>query len=157
MLNTTKQLIRYSAFLLALFLVNVAFGQSVTQTIRGKISDQDSEAPLSSVKLLCLDSNPLQGAISDESGNFRIPNVPVGRSRILKISFLGYEDKTLSNLLLSSAKELVLNIKLIEAIHTTDEVIIGAKKDRTEVINEMAMISSRSFSVEETKALCRSN
>ncbi|MCB0840283.1 MAG: TonB-dependent receptor, partial [Bacteroidetes bacterium] len=55
------------------------------------------------------------------------------------------------NLLLNSAKELILNISLIESIHTTEEVVIGAKQNKTEVINEMAMISSRSFSVEETK------
>ena len=150
MFNITKQLITYGAFALFLLFANSILGQSVTQTIRGKIIDQDSENPLSSAKIILLDSNPLRGAISDENGTFRIDNVPVGRVS-LQVSFLGFEDKTLSNLLLTSAKELILNVQLVESIHTTDEVIIGGKKNKTEVINEMAMISSRSFSVEETK------
>ncbi|MCB0842114.1 MAG: TonB-dependent receptor, partial [Bacteroidetes bacterium] len=150
MRNITKRHFSLSIFLIILCICNLSFGQSVTQTIRGKVSDQDSEAPLESAKIIVLGTNPLLGAISDENGNFRIDHVPVGRVSI-RVSYLGYEDKNVPNLLLNSAKELILNISLIESIHTTEEVVIGAKQNKTEVINEMAMISSRSFSVEETK------
>ncbi|MEZ4848941.1 MAG: carboxypeptidase-like regulatory domain-containing protein [Bacteroidia bacterium] len=150
MRNITKRHFSLSIFLIILCICNFAYGQSVTQTIRGKVSDQDSEAPLESAKIIVLGTNPILGAVSDENGNFRIDHVPVGRVSI-RVSYLGYEDKNVPNLLLNSAKELILNISLIESIHTTEEVVIGAKQNKTEVINEMAMISSRSFSVEETK------
>ncbi|MCB0851551.1 MAG: TonB-dependent receptor, partial [Bacteroidetes bacterium] len=150
MRNITKRHFSLSIFLIILCICNFAYGQSVTQTIRGKVSDQDSEAPLESAKIIVLGTNPILGAVSDENGNFRIDHVPVGRVSI-RVSYLGYEYKNVPNLLLNSAKELILNISLIESIHTTEEVVIGAKQNKTEVINEMAMISSRSFSVEETK------
>ncbi|MEM6804415.1 MAG: TonB-dependent receptor [Bacteroidota bacterium] len=123
---------------------------SPTQRIRGTVRDQDSEAVLASARIMVLNSQPTKGAISDAQGNFRIDNVPVGRVS-LKVSYLGYEDKIISNLLLGSGKELILQIEMQESIHTIDEVIIGAQKNKAEVLNEMSLISARSFSVEETK------
>ena len=156
MLTTTNQFFRCTLFCLLLAFTNLLQSQSITQTIRGKVTDRDSHAPLSSVKIILPNSDPILGAITDQEGNFRIENVAVGRVD-LKVSLLGYEDRSIPNLLLGSGKELILNIELLESIHTLDEVIIGAKKDKSQVLNEMAVISARSFFSRRNQAICRSN
>ena len=60
--------------------------------------------------------------------------------------------RLLSNVLVGTGKELVLKIELTESITALDEVVITAGSDnKAEAFNEMATVSARSFSVEETK------
>ena len=50
-----------------------------------------------------------------------------------------------------SAKEVVLEVQLTESVIQLDDVVITGEAKRNESINEMAIISSRQFSTEETK------
>ena len=84
------------------------------------------------------------------NGQFELNGVPLGRQS-LQISFLGYEPSTINNLLVSSGKEIILQIKLQESYHAVDEITVTAGAGKSGTKNEMAMISSRSFSVEETE------
>lgn len=122
----------------------------MTQNIRGKVVDQDSKLPLDGVLVQLIEPAASIGAITDEDGLFRLENVPVGRVTI-KVTYIGYEDRTYSNLLLNSAKELVLNVQISESVASLKAAVVKGKKPKQRVINEMAIISSRSFSVEETK------
>ncbi len=124
--------------------------QELTQIIKGHIIDQDSKSPLIGATVIVIGSDPILGGITDVDGAFKIAGVPVGRVS-LKISSIGYEDKVIPNLLISSAKEFILNIDMEESFEQLAEVIVTAKKNKSEVLNEMSLVSSRSFSVEETK------
>jgi hypothetical protein len=73
----------------------------------------------------------------------------VGR-HTLRVTYLGYEPLTLPNLLLTSGKELVLNLELVESTIHLEAATVVAKHDKTKTLNEMATVSARSFSVEET-------
>jgi hypothetical protein len=128
----------------------LAQSQSVTQTVRGTIVDQDSNAPLIGATIVVLGSNPLIGSVTDLDGNFRLERVPIGRIS-LKITSIGYEDRTVPNLLVGSAKEEVLNITLTESIQHLEEITITANETKGEVLNEMAITSAHTFSVEETQ------
>ena len=82
---------------------------------------------------------------------FRIENVQVGRVN-LKITCIGYEDKTVSNLLISSGKESIVNMEMTESLISMEELVISANsQDKDQPLNEMAVVSARQFSVEETK------
>jgi len=126
-----------------------ANNDNITQTIRGKVIDIDTKAPLLAANVIVLDSEPFIATTTDFNGDFRLENVPVGRVS-LKISFIGYEDRVMPNLLLGSAKELVLSIEMTESITSINEVEITATKHKAETVNEMAVTSVRNFSVEET-------
>ncbi len=127
-----------------------SFGQGITQTIRGTILDTDSNIPLPGASIIVLGVEPFIGAVTDINGAFRLENVPIGRVN-LKITFVGYEDRVIPNLLVSSAKEEVLAITLTESVSRLEEVVISANETRGEVINEMALVSAHTFSVEETQ------
>jgi len=124
--------------------------ESYKQNIRGVILDDDTEVPLPGASVILLNTNPIIGTISDTNGRFIIKNVPVGRIS-LRISFIGYEEIVLSNLPLSSGKELVLSIKLKEKVFLTNEVVVKAYGRKDKPINEMATVSARSFTTEETE------
>src|SRR5690606_29234721 len=69
----------------------------------------------------------------------------------LKISFVGYEEKLLSNLLITSGKETVLEVALQESLIGMEEVVITANQNKSQIANEMALVSARGFTVDETK------
>jgi hypothetical protein len=126
------------------------YSQNVTQTIRGQVTDKESKSPLvGATAVLFIDSVMKAGAVADIDGSFRIDDVPVGRVN-LRFSFVGYNDVMLSNLIITAGKEVILNIEMEENATLLDAVTISAKSDRGEVNNEMAVVSVRTFSVEET-------
>lgn len=129
---------------------HIAFCQNLTQTIRGTVIDQDSRIPLVGATVVVVGTDPLKGTVTDINGDFRLEQVPVGR-HALRITFVGYEEVTIPEILVGSAKEVVLNIELVEALTQLKEVVISAGMDKGKSLNEMATVSARSFTVEETR------
>ncbi len=135
--------------LIAVF-ATIAFTQNLTQTVRGTIIDTDSKLSIVGATVVILNSNPIIGTITDINGNFRLDNIPIGRIS-LQLSFIGYEDRIVANVEVNSGKETVLNLSLRESVVNLKEVVIKANKKNGEAVNEMAIISSRSISTEQTK------
>lgn len=133
---------------LMLFILSVQ--SQTTQSIKGTIIDNESEQPLAFATIMILNSNPPLGVISDENGEFRFEEVAVGRVS-LKVSYVGYEEAIVAGVLLSSGKELDLNIGLQESFASLNEVEVKAMERKDEALNQMATVSARSISVEETK------
>src|SRR5690606_26240599 len=136
---------------LMVFLVSVCLhGQTLTQTVKGKVLDAATDAPLRGATVTLLNIVPAIGAVTDEQGLFRLENVPVGRQSFL-CSYLGYEETLMSEILVGSGKEIDLLIRLEESFQQLDEVVLAAPTDNTRPNNALATVSARSFSVEETK------
>ncbi len=139
---------------LLLWIIGLGFAhvsaQDIQQTIRGYILDQDTQTPIIGANVIVVDSDPIIGASTDVDGYFRLEGVPIGRVTLL-ISSIGYEQKVMPGLLLNSAKELVLDVTMQESIQEMEEIVIKANQDKTQSIDEMALISARMFSVEETE------
>lgn len=126
------------------------FSQQLTQTVRGAIVDADTKTPLVGAVVAITGTDPLMGTVTDLKGNFRFDNIPVGRITI-QVSYLGYEPKTIPNIEVNSGKEAVLNFSLQESVIKIEEVVIKPKRKNGEALNEMALISARSISTEQTK------
>ena len=122
----------------------------LTQTIRGSITDAITGSPLIGAYVIVLNSEPKIGVAADVNGLFELKKVPVGRQS-LEINYLGYETKTFANLLVVSGKELMLDIKLEEKTTGISEIVVRAASKKATAQNDMAMISARTFSVEETE------
>lgn len=121
-----------------------------TQSIKGNVIDKDTKMPLIGATISITDVDPPLGVITDVNGYFEILDVPVGRHKI-SCQYLGYESFLSDNTIVNSAKELVFNIELLEASFTTSEVVVTALKHGSEPLNELSIVSTRSFSVEETQ------
>ncbi|MFY0689393.1 MAG: TonB-dependent receptor [Cyclobacteriaceae bacterium] len=137
-----------STVLFAIILATQA--QQLTQTVKGRILDQQSKTPIIGATILIKDSDPLLGTVTDVDGYFRLQEIPIGRHTII-ISSIGYEPKVLSEILLSSGKEVVINTSLAESLIEMDEVVVVANdQHKGQPLNDLATISAISLSVEET-------
>ncbi|TVQ08267.1 MAG: TonB-dependent receptor [Bacteroidetes bacterium] len=134
------------AFLLITTILT-ATSQQHTQTIRGSVYDKMNNEPLPGATIIIINSNPLVGAISDLDGNFALQQVPVGRHN-LQMSMVGYESFIISELLVSTGREIVLNTGLMRHSVDLGEVVVRVNKDVP--LNSMTTLSSRQFTVEET-------
>jgi len=127
-----------------------ALCQSPTQTVRGSVYDNESQFPLTGVKVeVVLENEELSSfrTATDFNGEFNIENVPVGKHSLVA-SYAMYV-KSSKTIEVSSGKELIINIPLIEFVSEQEEVVVHARKQGV-VINELALISAQQFSVEET-------
>jgi len=121
----------------------------LTQNVRGTIIDAETKAPLVGATVSVAVAEKTRGAISDELGNFIIKDVTVGRINIL-VQYLGYENQVINQIELKSAKELVLDLELQEKFSSVGAVVVTGKLSKEKPLNEMAAVSARSFTVEET-------
>lgn len=143
---------RFLLISLFFFISNVSLAQSLTQTVRGKVIDTDSKAPLPGVSVFVVGPTAAItiAASTDVNGNFRLQNVPVGRQTI-KAVIMGYEEAVLMNQVIGSGKELVLTIEMKEKVYTADEVVVVYERDKTKANNELVTNSARNFRNEETE------
>ena len=129
-----------------------ALAQSV-QTVRGRVVDAVSQTPLVGVNVVVLNVGDVPlGASTDANGDYLITGVPVGRQTI-KITYVGFEEQVIPNIVVTAGKEVILNIALTESVNSLDEVVIVAdsREDKTATNNDLAVVSARSFNVDDTK------
>jgi hypothetical protein len=138
-----------TTLLIALF-SSLAFSQKLTQTVRGTIIDTDSKLPLIGATVIIVGVNPPVGAATDDKGNFRIEKVSVGRIA-LQLSYIGYQSNTISDIVVNSGKEVVLDFSMQESVVKMDEAVVKAYRKKGEPINEMSQLSLHSITLEETK------
>lgn len=142
---------RFRFILMTAFLLcNSVRGQELTQTIRGTVVDKITQMPLPGANVVVINSNPFIGTTTDVDGQFKITKVPVG-NHSLKISYIGYKEFTLPNVVLNSGKEVVLSIGIEENAIQGKEVVVTGKVEKNKAINEYSVVSARTFSVEETQ------
>jgi hypothetical protein len=142
---------RCGLIFLSFYLISLSIrAQTLTQTIRGTVVDQSLQTPLPGATVVILNTTRSKGTSTDASGQFRLEQVPVGR-QTLQISVVGYKNAMLQNITVDAGKELVLTIALEEAISQLSEVTVKPTVDKDKPLNEMAAVSARTFSVEETQ------
>ena len=134
-------------FQVVLLLLPVVCMAQRVQRIKGSITDKESKAPLIGVIISVTDLTPAPGGVTDADGNFVIENVPVGKHTI-SVSYIGYQGSTVNDVLVTSAKEVVLPLELEESAVKMTEVVVTNKREH---INDMALISTRTFDVQETE------
>ena len=135
--------------LLIISLVSLPLIGQIAQTLKGSVVDSESQYPLIGARLTLVssDSSVIIKNMTDIDGLFNFQDVPIGKYQLLA-SYSSYLSSTLT-VTVNSGRESVVNIQLNEDIVTTEEVqIVGKKVDQLN--NEMATISARQFSVEET-------
>jgi hypothetical protein len=123
-----------------------------TQIVKGTISDKAVKTPLigATIQMLTTAGENTTGAVSDADGHFRIAGVPIGKAS-LRVTYLGYKPAVLNNVTVNSGKEVDLSIELEEDIIRAKEVVVTAKVEKQKPLNDLAVVSARTFSVEETQ------
>ena len=123
-----------------------------THTIKGSVIDKDTKQAIIGATIMITDADPPIGTTSDQEGNYILENIPIGR-RSLECKYLGYSTYKSEGLVLNSVKEVNLIIEMTEETVNIDEVVVKALSFANEPINDLSIVSTRSFSVEETERI----
>jgi hypothetical protein len=136
---------------LFLFFIPFFTHAQIAQNIHGYCTDKVSTAPLQSVAISVYNSKNelIKSAFTDSNGFYTMPQIPIGRIN-LKANYVGYSVFYASNIELSSAKELILNIELEEKNNTISTIEIADKKTVNALKESMVSVSARSFNIEES-------
>lgn len=120
---------------------------AVTQTVRGTVRDAAAKAPVIGATVVVVGLTPALGASTDADGRFRLPGVPVGRLK-LRVTSVGYEDLFLSEVTVTSGREVVLDLSMTERLTKLDEVQVTYKRvdDARVTNNDLVTVSGRPFS-----------
>ncbi len=130
-----------------LFLFQLSFAQNNKQNVRGVVTDKLSQTTLPGVAVEIKNETEKKAGSTDINGNFVLTDISPDRYEI-KVSFIGYKDVVIPNVVVTSGKEIVLDIAMVENITTLNEVIVtSSSKDKT--INDLTSNSARTFSMEE--------
>lgn len=121
--------------------------QKLTQTIRGIVVDSKTNAPIEYASVYVLEEPSLNSS-TDSLGNFRISNVPIGRYNI-QASFTGYHISIISEVSVTSSKEVYVEIPMDENIQYLAEVLVKPEIKKNRTINPMAITGGRMISMEE--------
>lgn len=133
-------------FLLILIaLPSLLFAQNNTQNIRGVVTDKLSQTPLTGVIVQI--ASIQKGVSSDAKGNYTLSNIPPDRYDIVA-TFLGYKTITIPNVVVTSGKEVIIDIAMEESYKQIGEVVVKAN-NKEGTINKLATVSARTFSMEE--------
>lgn len=116
------------------------------QTIRGTITDAASGEPLPYVSVKVCENH--SGVITNERGEFEISNLPIGRYTI-EASSLGYTPVVMPEVLISSNKDVTLNISLKENASTLSAVVVKPQVSKEMPLNKMVLTGGKMLSVEE--------
>jgi hypothetical protein len=131
---------------LFVLLPSVLFAQKNNfQTIRGSIIDKQSHITLVGVTIQINSLNI--GTSSDASGNYILSDIPPNRYEVT-VRFMGYKSQIIPNVIVTSGKEVVLDIAMEEEFQQLKEVAVTATT-KSSVINKLSSVSARTFSMEE--------
>ncbi len=138
----------FGIVLLATLATGVTAQTGPTGRIRGTVVDAASGQPLPYAALTAPDAGSSVGTTTDEQGAFTLPPLPVGRHTV-QAWFVGYEPAIVREVMVSSAKETVLQIALKENVQRIEEVVVRPRINKEAPINPMALAGARMLSVEE--------
>ncbi len=140
-----KRLLIASAILLYL---PASLAQVPSQNLKGTITDLLGEPVLGATIKWLGDSVNVRGTASDLDGNFVIPSIPVGRQSFL-VESVQYRNQLIENVIITSAKEVVLKIVLEEDTYMMNDIVI-VDKQVGDAGNAFTKVSSIAFNIAET-------
>lgn len=128
-----------------LFLPFISIAQNNTQRIRGVVSDKLTQMPLAgaSVQIVTLQD----GTKTDTLGKYVIDGLLPDRYDI-RVSYAGYKTVTIPNIVVTSGKQVIVDIAMEENFSTLGNVVVKAS-NKGGTINKLASVSARTFSMEE--------
>lgn len=130
-------------------IINSVQAQNYVQTINGIVSDKDSKETLIGASVILVGSNPIIGTITGEDGRFVLKNIPVGRQTLM-VSYIGYSDIIIPEILVTTGKVVSLNIELSQNLMQLQEVQVKASEtDKDKTLNTMSTISARKLNMED--------
>ncbi|MBP6620354.1 MAG: TonB-dependent receptor, partial [Leadbetterella sp.] len=135
---------------ITLFLITSITGFSQKNgSITGKVLDKSSQEILPFVSLQIVGTQ--KGGTTDENGNFRISEIPVGTYNIL-FSYIGYQNFTLFNVVINTGNESTFQVELEAQKNDLKALEVTAKKETAFTGTLESPLSIQKLTTEEIRA-----
>jgi len=120
-----KMYLAFVAFLIAAS----AFSQGVTtSSMQGSVQDQSGEALFgANVVATHTPSGSVYGAIVNEEGRFYLPNIRVGGPYTVKVTYVGFQDRTFEGINLGLGQSFNLKVEMSEGLEL-EEVVVTSQR-----------------------------
>lgn len=136
-------------YVLIAILFSLRLSAQLTQTVKGRVMDKVTGIGLPGA-IVQMRSNGLNKVTTaNNDGYYKLTEVPVGRQAFL-FTYTGYRPVPMTDIIITSGKEVVLNVEMEESAVEMAEVEIKASGD-TDVVSTMQMANMKTFSLEETE------
>lgn len=142
-----KKFIFLISAIIGIIYSSVGHAQQITQKIHGRVIDIVTNEPIPFATIQMADDESL-GCVSDSLGRFELKGISVGRHS-LKCKYLGYEPLEVNDVLVTSAKEAIVDFKMRERANNIGGVIVRPKLIKENTLNNMVLTGGRMFSIEE--------
>ena len=119
-------------FILFISFISSIKAQEITQILRGRVIEAVSKAPISDAAITII--NTKFSTSANTEGVFQMEQIPVGRYR-LTISSVGFQPLILTDILVESGKETVLEIVLNTSTTALDTFVYVAQSSDRSAIN----------------------
>ena len=119
-------------FILFISFISSIKAQEITQILRGRVIEAVSKAPISDAAITI--NNTKFSISANTEGVFQMEQIPVGRYR-LTISSVGFQPLILTDILVESGKETVLEIVLNTSTTALDTFVYVAQSSDRSAIN----------------------
>ena len=138
---------RITNFLLIVTLIFCGAVSMQAETLRGTVKDAITGEPLigATVKIVELEN---AAAIADIDGKYQI-NLAKGGRYTIEANYVGYEPSVTKEILISGAKEVVLDITLRENSTELKEVVVRPRVNKEATVNPTVLTGGVMLSMEE--------
>ncbi len=139
---------KYLISILLFCFASLLQAQPMLQNVRGIVKDNITGVGLENVNVILTNDTIRKGTTTDKSGAFLFEKVQLGYYD-LHFSSVGYESKLYPRIRVVSSHESYIIAELDVSIEMLEEatIVYSSRKDRP--VNPRAMVSSRSFTLEE--------
>lgn len=109
-------------YLTFIFFISVIYAQNNGKIV-GEILDSETKSPLPGANVVLVET--ATGTAANNDGKFEISNLQPNTYR-LKISFVGYETKIITDVMVKNSRPTYLSIELIPSLIETENVLVTA-------------------------------
>ncbi len=145
-MNTLKK----KAYLSFLFFFYIISGLAQKNaSITGSVIDKNSQSPLANITIQLIPGS--QTVLSDTSGNFRFTEIAPGTYNLL-FSGVGFQTKTLSNIVVTTGNISTLNVELETDVKELGNVTVTGRRNSARTTTLESPLSIQRLTTEEIKA-----
>ena len=139
-----KRILRF--FLAAMLFFVCGVTQLFAETLRGVVRDAITGEPLvgATIKVVELGT----GSVADIDGNYRV-DISKGGRYTIEVTYVGYEPSVLKEIMISGAREVVLNVDLRESASELKEVVVKPRVNKEATVNPNVLAGGVMLSMEE--------
>lgn len=144
-----KILIFISLFIIGLLFSNSQIHAQNNGRISGTVTDKATQQKIVAASIQ-LQGTKI-GSITDSLGRFRITGIPLNTYSV-QISSLGYNSKTLYNIIIGAGNETTINVELETATEQLQDVVISATRKTVRAASLETPLSVQRLTSEEIKS-----